>query len=116
MKQLINTEEVRLELIYKLQELRLRYRRIEGQHTVSDIECVERGEKQLEAWLMTRLTDLNKAHEEAMAAERKHCMDLISDCQQEHNEARHGNTPDDAYDRAIDCINPALLEVNSLDK
>jgi len=47
---------------------------------------------------------LTKAREE----ERYACMDLIEECRSEHNVARHGEDYEGAYDRAIDCINPAL--------
>ena len=40
--------------------------------------------------------------------ERYRCMDEISNAQQEHNVARHGEDYDTAYDRAIDYINPVF--------
>lgn len=38
-------------------------------------------------------------------------MNLIEDCRQEHNLARHGEDYETAYDRAIDCINPKLQDI-----
>lgn len=49
LKELIERESRDFE--FQVAQMRLRYRRIEGQHTVSDIECVERGEGNLKDWL-----------------------------------------------------------------
>ena len=50
-----------------------------------------------------------KEYGEAVREEvRYKCMDDIEDCRQEHNVARHGEDYETAYDRSVDCINPAL--------
>lgn len=54
---------------------------------------------------------IEKLHQELQKA-RHDCLleaiEKIEIARQEHNDARHGDSTDDAYDRACDAINPDL--------
>ena len=41
----------------------------------------------------------------------REAIENIEIARQEHNDARHGNSTDDAYDRACDAINPDLTPI-----
>jgi hypothetical protein len=51
---------------------------------------------------------LRQALQTAKMQTLRKAIENIEIARQEHNDARHGNSTDDAYDRACDAINPDL--------
>lgn len=59
-------------------------------------------------WLRTQFTTLIEAGEKEKRELLIRAIENIEIARTEHNDARHGNSTDDAYDRACDAINPEL--------
>lgn len=66
----------------------------------SDKENAEKT-KDLKDWIVNLLKEREREV-------RLTCIQEIEDARQEHNDSRHGDSADDAYDRACDAVNPDL--------
>ena len=72
------------------------------------VEADKQFGKMLESVLNNLISSRDTYWKERVQGVREECMKEIEDARSEHNEARHGTTTDDAYDRACDAINPKL--------
>jgi hypothetical protein len=102
-----SVEEIVEEFVSKLQEHKLRLRRIHEQHTVSDIECVIRGEENLVDWLTQTLQAERQKQEEVVEAERERIKKNLNDLLKAND--YYGGSPV----LGIDDVNKALTQPNN---